>query len=250
MKRRKALKLMAASIPVLATTGFSTVRDTLSATAADTKALNLVFEGPLVLNLEGSQAHVMAPAASGHVYQIAGQPAVQGTYSVAGISGAGNLMKTRFDLPRGADAFRLSASQLNLTLNTRKIPFFKFSLPVPDRIVALSSREAQVVDAFGNTRTALMPTTYAFVYHVTRESDLAVSSVAGWQPQIDLSQAGFANLVVAVGLPLGFQGSNGAPCANRFCRSGELLLRPGHAAYEHRSRDAYRRCRRPSGGTP
>lgn len=177
-----------------------------TAQAADVKTLNVVFEGPMVMDLNGPQAQVFAPAVAGHVYLIDGKAAAQGAYSIAGIAGAGDVMNTRFDLPRGADAFRLSASQLNLTLNAGKVPFFKFVLPAPDRVVALTSREAQIMDAFGNTRSALMPTTYAFVYHVTNAKDLALSpglssGASGWKPQAGASQQGFANLVVAVGLP-------------------------------------------------
>jgi hypothetical protein len=76
----------------------------------------------------------------------------------------------------------------------------KFSLPVPDRIVALTSREAQVVDAMGNTRPALMPVTQVFVYHVDSGSKVEMmlgGASSAWQPQ---AQTGIANLTVATGI--------------------------------------------------
>lgn len=59
-----------------------------------------------------------------------------------------DVQKTRYELPRGADAFRLSASQLHLALNNKKAPFFTFVLPTPDRFVALSARQAGQSESF------------------------------------------------------------------------------------------------------
>ncbi len=75
--------------------------------------------------------------------------------------------------------------------------------------MALTSREAQVVDAMGNTRPALMPVTQVFVYHVEAGSKVGMTlggASSAWQPQ---AQAGIANLTVATGLPLDAQDPTG-----------------------------------------
>jgi hypothetical protein len=128
---------------------------------------------------------------------------------LSGVAGASDVQKTQYELPRGADAFRLSASRLHLELNNQKSPFFTFVLPAPDRVVALSAREAEIIDAFGNRRSAVMPTSYAFVYHVADSAALSLTPDTGWKAQNGAVSSRFANLVVAAGLPLDAQDPTG-----------------------------------------
>ena len=95
---------------------------------------------------------------------------------------------------------RLSACQLHLNLALAKDPLFTFALPAPNRVVALSARQADIVDAFGNRRNAVMPTSYAFVYDVASGTNLALDPNPGWTPQNRVVQGRFTNLVVAAGL--------------------------------------------------
>jgi hypothetical protein len=134
---------------------------------------------------------------------------------LSGVAGVGDVQKTRYELPSGADAFRLSATQLHLALNNEKAPFFSFVLPAPDRVVALSARQAEIIDAFGNRRSAVMPTSYAFVYHVTDPAALALNPDTGWKPQAG-AVSSFANLVVAAGLPLDAQDPTGQHAHSAF----------------------------------
>jgi len=131
------------------------------------------------------------------------------------VAGVGDVQKTQYELPKGADAFRLSASQLHLALNNEKAPFFTFVLPAPDRVVALSARQAEIIDAFGNRRSAVMPTSYAFVYHVTDPSALALTPDTGWSPEAG-AVSRFANLMVAAGLPLDAQDPTGQHAHSAF----------------------------------
>ena len=124
-----------------------------------------------------------------------------------GAIGPGDVQKTQYELPPGADAFWLSAGQLHLQLNTQKAPYFTFVLPAPERVVALRSREAEIIDAFGNRRSAVMPTSYAFVCRVTDPAALSLNPDTGWRAQSASSR--FANLVVAAGLPLSAQDPSG-----------------------------------------
>jgi hypothetical protein len=71
-------------------------------------------------------------------------------------------------------------------------------------VVALSARQAEIIDAFGNRRSAVMPTSYAFVYHVNDPAALVLTPDTGWNPQAGAASR-FANLVVAAGLPLDAQ---------------------------------------------
>jgi hypothetical protein len=82
-------------------------------------------------------------------------------------------------------------------------------LPAPDRVVALSARQAEIIDAFGNRRSAVMPTSYAFVYHVTDPASLSLNPDTGWKAQTASAPSRFANLVVAAGLPLDAQDPTG-----------------------------------------
>ena len=208
MNRRELLKGMV-SLPVVATLGCSTFssKPTMSPMAFTT--MNLVFEGPFIFFMDNPQVRVFAPKVDGHRYMINNANAPESTYMLGGVSGVGDVQKTQYELPKGADAFRLSASQLQLTLNNERTPFFSFVLPAPNRVVALSARQAEIIDAFGNRRFAVMPTSYAFIYQVTDSSALALNPDTGWEPQAESVRSRFANLAVATGLPLDAQDPTG-----------------------------------------
>lgn len=214
MNRRELLKAMV-SLPVVTTMGCSTFssKPTMSPVAFTT--MNMVFEGPFIFFMDNPQVRVFAPKVDGHRYMINNANAPESTYMLGGVAGVGDVQKTRYELPSGADAFRLSASQLHLALNTEKAPFFTFVLPAPDRVVALSARQAEIIDAFGNRRSAVMPTSYAFVYHVIDPSALALNPDTGWNPQTGAISR-FANLVVAAGLPLDAQDPTGQHAHSAF----------------------------------
>ncbi|MBZ5508315.1 MAG: hypothetical protein LAO78_22880 [Acidobacteriia bacterium] len=171
--------------------------------------VNLVFEGPFIFVMENPQIRVFAPKVDGHQYLINSASALESTYMLSGVAGPSDVQKTQYELPKGADAFRLSASQLHLALNNQRSPFFTFVLPAPDRVVALSAREAEIIDAFGNRRSAVMPTSYAFVYRVTDPAALSLTPDTGWKAQNGPVASRFANLVVAAGLPLNAQDPTG-----------------------------------------
>jgi hypothetical protein len=158
--------------------------------------------------MDNPQVRVFAPKVDGHQYLINNTSAPESTYMLSGIAGPNDVQKTQYELPTGADAFRLSASQLHLVLNNQKSSFFTFVLPAPDRVVALSAREAEIIDTFGNRRSAVMPTSYDFVYHVTDATALSLTPDAGWKAQTGTASR-FANLVVAAGLPLSAQDPTG-----------------------------------------
>jgi hypothetical protein len=214
MNRRELLKAMV-SLPVVTTMGCSTFssKPTMSPVAFTT--MNMVFEGPFIFFMDNPQVRVFAPKVDGHRYMINNANAPESTYMLGGVAGVGDVQKTRYELPSGADAFRLSASQLHLALNNEKAPFFTFVLPAPDRVVALSARQAEIIDAFGNRRSAVMPTSYAFVYHVTDPAALALNPDTGWKPQAG-GVSRFANLVVAAGLPLDAQDPTGQHAHSAF----------------------------------
>ena len=171
--------------------------------------MNLVFEGPFIFFMDSPQVKVFVPKVDGHRYLINNMSASEAIYMLNGIAGAATAQKTQYELPQGADAFRLSASQLQLELNTQKASFFTFILPAPERVVALRSRQVEIIDAFGNRRPAVMPTTYAFVYRVTDPAALSLNPDTGWRPQSSTAPSRFANLVVAAGLPLDAQDPTG-----------------------------------------
>lgn len=206
MNRRDILKALV-SMPIVTAVGCSTFPKPNSDIATAT-TMNLVFEGPFVFFMDNPQVRVLAPKVQGHRYLINNADAAESTYMLAGISGAGNVQNTQYELPKGADAFRLSASQLHLALNNEKSPFFTFVLPAPDRVVALRAREAEIIDAFGNRRSAVMPTSYAFVYHVTDPASLLLTPDAGWKGPHGTASP-FVNLLVAAGLPLSAQDPTG-----------------------------------------
>jgi hypothetical protein len=60
-----------------------------------------------------------------------------------------------------------------------------------------------------------MPTSYAFVYHVTDPSALALNPDTGWKPHAG-AVSSFANLVVAAGLPLDAQDPTGQHAHSAF----------------------------------
>jgi hypothetical protein len=207
MNRRELLKAMV-SLPVVTTMGCATFSSKPTMSPVTFTTMNMVFEGPFIFFMDNPQVRVFAPKVDGHRYLINNANATESTYMLGGVAGVGDVQKTRYELPSGADAFRLSASQLHLALNNEKAPFFSFVLPAPGRVVALSARQAEIIDAFGNRRSAVMPTSYAFVYHVTDPAALALTPDTGWNPQAG-AVSRFANLVVATGLPLDAQDPTG-----------------------------------------
>ncbi len=215
MNRRELLKALV-SLPVVTTVGCSTVSNRPTAAPVAFTTMNLVFEGPFVFFMDNPQVRVFAPKVDGHSYMINDANAPESTYMLGGVAGAGDVQKTHYELPSGADAFRLSASQLHLALNNEKKPFFTFVLPAPDRVVALSARQAEIIDAFGNRRSAVMPTSYAFVYHVTDPTALALNPDTGWSPRAQGVPTRFANLMVAAGLPRDAQDPTGQHARSAF----------------------------------
>ena len=214
MNRRELLKALV-SLPVVTTVGCSNLSNKSTVAPVAFTTMNLVFEGPFIFFMDNPQVRVFAPKVDGHRYLINNANAPESTYMLGGVAGVGDVQKTQYELPKGADAFRLSASQLHLALNNEKAPFFTFVLPAPDRVVALSARQAEIIDAFGNRRSAVMPTSYAFVYHVTDPSALALTPDTGWNHQAG-AVSRFANLVVAAGLPLDAQDPTGQHAHSAF----------------------------------
>jgi hypothetical protein len=214
MNRRELLKAMV-SLPVVTTLGCSTFSSKAAVSPVAFTTMNLVFEGPFIFFMDNPQVRVFAPKVDGHRYMINNANAPESTYMLGGVAGVGDVQKTRYELPSGADAFRLSGGQLHLALNSEKTPFFSFVLPAPDRVVALSARQAEIIDAFGNLRSAVMPTSYAFVYHVTDPAALALTPDTGWNPQA-AAVSHFANLAVAAGLPLDAQDPTGQHAHSAF----------------------------------
>lgn len=201
MNRRELLKLMAISAPTVATLGCGSMMVKPADPMSAVTTLNVIFEGPMVFLMQNPQVQVLVPQIAGHQYVIDGSPANSGTFSLRGVKSTGDVTKTKYDLPKGADAFRLSASQLNLSLSLSKTPFLSFHLPAPDRVVALSAREADIVDAFGNRRSAVMPTSYAFVYELDGSGNVMLDPNQGWNPRDRIVQSKFTNLVVTGSLP-------------------------------------------------
>lgn len=215
MNRRELLKGMV-SLPVVTALGCSTFSSKSTTSPVAFTTMNLVFEGPFIFFMANPQVRVFAPKVDGHRYIINNAEAPESTYMLSGVAGIGDVQKTQYELPKGADAFRLSASQLHLMLNHEKSPFFTFVLPAPDRVVALSARQVEIIDAFGNRRSAVMPTSYAFVYHVTDPAALALNPDTGWSPRAQAVPTRFANLMVAAGLPRDTQDPNGQHARSAF----------------------------------
>jgi hypothetical protein len=130
------------------------------------------------------------------------QEAGPGTYALQGARGAETPEQVEYQLPAGSEAFVLSAAQLHLTLDTDKQPYQTFLLPLPKRIVALTKRDAEIVDATGHRRNAVGPTSYVFVYEVADAAQLSLSH-SGWEPARHVVDQQYTNLVIAAGLPRG-----------------------------------------------
>ncbi len=206
VRRREVLKLMAASAPALASArwgGFTnrqTRSNPTSGVPGSVQTLNVVFEGPMVFLMENPFVRVFVPRVAGHRYRIENQEAAAATFLLNGAAGPGDAAKIRYEVPQGAEAFRVSASQFHLSLALGKDPYFTFVLPAPNRVVALTARDADIVDAFGNRRSAVMPTSYAFVYDVADGASLSLGASSVWNPRNRVVQDRFTNLVVAAGL--------------------------------------------------
>ena len=209
--------------PVVTTLGCSTFMSKPTNVSAGFTTMNLVFEGPFIFFMDNPQVRVLAPRVDGHRYMINSADAPASTYVLNGIAGTGDVQKTQYELPPGADAFWLSAGQLHLSLNSQKPAFFTFVLPAPQKVVALRSRQVEIVDAFGNQRSAVMPTTYAFVYNVSDPAALALNPDTGWRPQSGAVQSRFANLSVAAGLPLDAQDPTGQHAHTAFAELKSFL---------------------------
>src|SRR5258708_9798023 len=197
---------MAVSAPALTMAGSSLMRQQRSGNGADAvpasvQTLNVIFEGPMIFLMQNPQVRVLVPRVEGHSYLIEGQTVAASSFTLKGASGPGDVSKTQYDLPPGADAFWLSASQFQLGLALGKDPYFSFVLPAPNRVVALSAREADIVDAFGNRRIAVMPTSYAFVYDVESVGDLRLEPNPGWGPRAPVGEGRVTNLLGSPGFP-------------------------------------------------
>jgi len=208
MKRRDVLKTMAFGLPAVTALGPRILFAKASPASAKITTLNLIVEGPFVCLLQDAQAEIMAPRVDKHLYHINHAAAEQGTYRLNGVSGVKNTSNIQYVLPEGAEAFRLSLEQLHLKLNRQEAPYFSFLAPLPKQIVAVTSRRAEIVDAIGQRRRVMMPTSYAFVYEVSDSHDLRLDGDAEWNPEKRLVREGAANLSVATGLPLGVQDPN------------------------------------------
>ena len=94
--------------------------------------MNLVFEGPFIFFMDNPQVRVLAPKVDGRRYLINNADAAESTYMLERSRPArATYKRPSTKSPKGADAFRLSASQLHLELNNQKSPFFTFVLPAP-----------------------------------------------------------------------------------------------------------------------
>ena len=243
MNRRELLKALV-SLPVVTTVGCSTFSSKPTVAPVAFTTMNLVFEGPFIFFMDNPQVRVFAPKVEGHRYLINNANAPESTYMLGGVAGVGSVQKTQYELPKGADAFRLSASQLHLTLNNEKAPFFTFVLPAPDRVVALSARQAEIIDAFGNRRSAVMPTSYAFVYHVSDSAALTLNPDTGWKPQAGAVPSRFANLASGCRPSAGRPGSHRTACSLRLCRIEKLFPGAFHGGPEYRPGGPERHCGR------
>src|SRR5215467_6186220 len=208
MKRRDLLKAVAFGLPAV-TTFAPRILFAKTAASANIKTLNLIVEGPFICLLQNGQAEIFAPQVEKHLYHINHAAAEQGTYRLNGASGVSQTSKIQYVLPEGAEAFRLSSEQLHLTLNREKTPYFSFLVPLPKQIVAVLSRQADIIDAFGQRRRVTMPTAYAFVYDVQDLHNLRLDRNQEWNPEKILARDQTVNLSVATGLPMGVQDLTG-----------------------------------------
>jgi len=194
---------MAFGLPAITTLGPRILFAKASSASAKITTVNLIVEGPFVCLLQDTQAEIFAPRVEKHLYHIDHAAAHEGTYQLNGARGVESTTDIQYVLPEGAEAFRLSLEQLHMSLNREKTPYFSFLAPLPKRIVAVMSRRAEIVDAFGQPRSVVMPTAYAFVYEVSDSHHLQLEGDAEWNPEKRLARNGVANLSVATGLPIG-----------------------------------------------
>jgi len=208
MKRRDLLKAVAFGLPAVTTFA---PRILFAKTAASTNinTLNLIVEGPFICLLQDGQAEIFAPQVEKHLYHINHAAAEQGIYRLNGAGGANAASNVEYVLPEGADAFRLSLEQLHLSLNRATTPYFTFQVPLPKQIVAVLSRQAEIIDAFGQKRRVAMPTAYAFVYDVSDSHNLRLDGDKEWNPEKRLTRDQTVNLSLATGLPMGVQDPSG-----------------------------------------
>src|SRR5215471_14721557 len=209
MKRRDVLKAVAFGLPTVTALGPRILFAKAASASAKITTLNLIVEGPFVCLLQDGQTEIFAPCVEKHLYQIDHAAAHDGAYRLKGARGVENTTDIQYVLPEGAEAFRLSLKQLHLSLNREKAPYFSFLTPLPKQIVAVTSRQADIVDAFGQRRRVMMPTSYAFVYAVSDSHHLRLDGDAEWNPEKRLARDEVANLSVATGLPLGVQDPTG-----------------------------------------
>ena len=210
MNRRDLLKTVAFGLPAVTALSPRFLFAKGSSASAKITTLNLIVEGPFVCLLRDSQAEIFAPRVEQHLYHIEHAAATEGTYKVNGVRGVSDTNNIQYVLPEGAEAFRLSLDQLHLSVNRQQSPYFSFLAPLPKQIVALISRQAGIVDAFGQRRTVMMPTAYAFVYDVSDSHHLRLDGDAEWSPEKRLTRDEVVNLSVSTGLPLGIQDPTGA----------------------------------------
>ena len=201
MNRRDVLKAVTFGLPAAAALGPSNLLAKAFSASAEIRALNLIIEGPFLCLLRDTQAEILAPRVAKHLYQIEHSGAEQGTYRLNGAQGSSNANLIQYTLPHGAEAFRLSLEQLHLALNRDKTPYFSFLVPLPKQIVAVLSRQAEIVDAFGQRRNVMMPTAYAFVYDISDTSSLRLEGDAEWNPERKLAKDGAVNLSVSTACP-------------------------------------------------
>lgn len=208
MKRRDLLKAAAFGLPAVTALGPQILLAKASTTSAEIKTLNLIVEGPFICLLQDNQAEIFAPRVEKHLYHINHDAAQEGTYSLSGVRGVNDTRNIQYVLPEGAEAFRVSPEQLHLTLNRSQVPYFSFLTPLPKQIVAVLSRQAEIVDAFGQRRSVIMPTAYAFVYEVNDSHHLRLGGYEEWNPEKRLARNEIVNLPVSTGLPAGVQDPN------------------------------------------
>lgn len=205
MKRRDVLKAAAFGLPAVTALGPRIFFAKASTTSTEIKTLNLIVEGPFICLLQENQAEIFAPRVEKHLYHINHDAAQEGTYSLNGVRGVNDTRNIQYVLPEGAEAFRLSLEQLHLRLNRAQAPYFSFVAPLPKQIVAVLSREAEIIDAFGQRRNVTMPTAYAFVYDVTNSHELRLDGCTDWNPEKRLARDQAISLSMATGLPMGAQ---------------------------------------------
>ena len=208
MKRSDVLKAVAFRLQVVPTFAPRMLFAKAGASANIT-TLNLIVEGPFICLLQDGQAEIFAPKVEKHLYHINHAAGEQGNYRLNGASGVNKKSKIQYILPEGAEAFRLSLEQLHLSLNRAKAPYFRFVIPLPKQIVAVLSRQAEIIDAFGQKRSVTMPTAYAFVYDVGDSHKLHLDGAEEWNPEKSLARDQTVNLSIATGLPMGVQDPSG-----------------------------------------